>query len=192
MAVIEWNSKYETGDRLVDTQHQSLFRLINDLHATNAAGRSREVVAEVLASLHRYVGKHFAAEERLMQKSAYPQMARHVALHNALAEKSQELVDNFSEGKLVLGVTVFQFLSNWLTEHILVEDRKMIDWVRVHGAFGASSGSFETENATAGDYGGANQAANRSSQSRLKEAQARVRESVQKMAVASASKPKKP
>ena len=144
MSIIHWTDEYVTGDAVVDKQHRALFAMVNALHAAIVERRAKEVMGDILNALERYVVQHFDAERRLMETSNYPDMESHVLLHRALEDKARDVIEEYREGRLVLGVTLSQFLGKWLQEHILIQDKKMIDWVKNHRGAADGSGSFRT------------------------------------------------
>jgi hemerythrin len=184
MTIIDWSSNYETGNALVDSQHYRLFELVNTLHEQIVLGRADDILGNVLTELNRYVAEHFSAEEQLMSAAGYPGAAGHKILHSSLADKALDLKLRHQAGTLKLGLTVSQFLSQWLTEHILIEDRKMIDWIRTQrGARERASGSFPAAPLYYPSSGSMPV-----KEGRLKDAMAAARESVGRLMVAQGKK----
>lgn len=132
MPLVSWQDEYETGDVQVDKQHKALFAMVNALHNAIVERRTQDIMGDILNTLERYVAQHFAAENRLMDASGYPELEKHRTEHQALADKAGSVIADYRNGRLVLGVTVSQFLGKWLTEHILIEDKKMIQWIQAH------------------------------------------------------------
>lgn len=132
MPLVEWSHEYATGDAIVDLQHQALFRMVNELHDAIVENRTQEVLGGILDGLERYVVEHFDAEARLMEATNYPGRAAHRSQHDVLTARAREVIEHHRAGKLLLGATVSQFLGRWLTVHILMEDKRMIQWVRAH------------------------------------------------------------
>lgn len=133
MAKIQWSSTYETGDPEVDGQHQTLFRMLNEVHDAILRNETRDVISKTLAGLARYTAEHFSSEERLMRDSNYPNLAEHVKMHQMLVEKVASLTADYKSGRLVLAASLLQFLSDWLRNHIQAEDARMICWIRKAG-----------------------------------------------------------
>ncbi len=130
MPVAEWDRNLETGHPIVDQQHQELFRLVNSLHDGIVSGRAEEAITTSLDGLARYVAQHFAVEEELMQKSAYPAAAAHLAEHRKLTAEATKIISDYRSGKVTLSVTLSMFLVNWLNHHIREVDQRMISFVR--------------------------------------------------------------
>ncbi len=130
MPIISWDPKLATGDSVVDHQHKTLFQMVNELHDAITAGKAKEHLQKVLERLASYTLEHFAAEERLMGRSGYPGVAEHVRKHHDLAKKATDLIEGYRSGKLVLSLTLSQFLADWVRHHIAEEDQKMIAWIQ--------------------------------------------------------------
>jgi hemerythrin len=54
-------------------------------------------------------------------------------MHRDLTKQVEEYVARFESGDVSLGVPLLTFLSDWLTNHILGEDRKYGPWLVEHG-----------------------------------------------------------
>ncbi len=130
MALVTWSAEFESGNKMVDAQHQELFRMVNELHEQIVAGKGKDAIEPTLNNLAAYTAKHFAAEEQLMQKTGYPEYVRHRALHQELLKQASDTIEGYRTGKIVLSITLSRFLADWISKHIGQEDMKMIRHVR--------------------------------------------------------------
>lgn len=142
MPVIEWRDELLTGDSVIDAQHRALFKMTNDLHDALLMKRSDEFVQSLLFGLERYCIRHFDAEQQLMEASGYLGGRAHLKQHEDIAKRTREIVEAHQTNKMSLGITVTQTLGRWLTEHILNEDKRMVQWSRLNGGLAAASGHF--------------------------------------------------
>ena len=122
--LITWNSRYSVGIARIDAQHQRLVELINELHAAMLAGAGRQVVGKILDGLVEYTLSHFAAEEALMKRVAYPGYEQHKAEHLKLIEQVKLLKKKAQAGNAALTLEVAAFLNRWLVDHISNMDKK--------------------------------------------------------------------
>ena len=129
MSLFSWKDIYGIGVPDIDAQHRQLYRLADELHQALNAGQGKEALATVLKNLIDYTKTHFAAEERLMQRCGYSELAAHKAQHENLTRKVVELQQQFQAGKLMLSIEVMRFLSDWLRQHIGSSDRKYAPFV---------------------------------------------------------------
>jgi hemerythrin len=127
-----WNDKYRTGHATVDSQHQRLFGMVNELHEAIVGGKAKEHLSKSLEALAKYCVEHFATEERLMTSQDYPGYVEHKRKHDELTSKATEIITGYQSGKLVLPVTLSQFLADWLRHHIGEEDQKLIGWIQTN------------------------------------------------------------
>jgi len=132
MSPIEWDPELETGDPLVDRQHQQIHELFNELES--ASDRPEEIM-RVLEVLLDHVTMHFDTEEDLMRRVEYPADAfeRHVALHKDLTEATRQKVLEFRDGTLTHIRPLADFLREWVQVHVHEYDRELIEFVRGRG-----------------------------------------------------------
>ena len=72
ITIARWREEYETGDSIVDEQHQSLFSIINSLNSAMLEGYGEKILAETIESLIEYTTIHFDTEEEYMVQHQYP------------------------------------------------------------------------------------------------------------------------
>jgi hemerythrin len=124
MAFIEWKDSFSVGIKEIDLQHQKLIGMINNLHDAMRQGKGKDVLGEIIKGLVDYAGTHFLTEEKYFDKFGYPEADSHIGEHTAFTQKVAEFKDGFNAGKVSLSITVMDFLSSWLRNHIKVVDKK--------------------------------------------------------------------
>lgn len=122
--LMEWSSEYSVGDFDLDQQHQKLFKLVNRLHEAMQLGQGHAMLDRVLTELVDYTTKHFAAEEKAMERAGYPDLEQHRETHRKLVQKVSELVQRFQSGDTRLTLEILNFLEQWLKQHILGVDKQ--------------------------------------------------------------------
>jgi hemerythrin len=132
--MFEWNDVYCVNLPTVDSQHKRLFRLAADFHRAILAGTVKATLFQLLENLVQYTQVHFAYEERLMEQAGYPEFAAHKAQHEELARRVREFQKDFEEGRIATGITLLQFLKEWLQNHIKDSDRKFAPYVKAKAA----------------------------------------------------------
>ena len=124
---LTWDDKvHSIGIRKMDDQHKQLLGLIAALH--NQRDANDPVFFEkIFATLVQYTQKHFGDEEAMMKRMSFPGFVPHKKQHAKFFETVTKLkkdFDNQDESKRALAIEkLTKFLSEWLTHHILVEDR---------------------------------------------------------------------
>ncbi|MGA3131769.1 MAG: bacteriohemerythrin [Terracidiphilus sp.] len=133
MSFMTWNDSYSVGVKTIDQQHTGLFAMVNELHTAMMSGHAKDVVGSLLGKLVKYTLEHFAYEERMMGSAKYPQLAGHHTHHVDLTRQVEEFMARYKRGDATVNVELLQFLSNWLTKHILHEDKQYAPWLKSHG-----------------------------------------------------------
>lgn len=108
----------------MDVEHHRLVDMVNQLEEAMRTGKGKEVMGGILNGLVHYAETHFKNEERLLSLHAYPSLAAQRSEHQALTTKVLEFEKQFSEGRVGLTIPMMNFLSDWLTKHILDSDMK--------------------------------------------------------------------
>ncbi len=129
---IELDPLLLTGIDEIDAQHRELFARIAALLEASRSRRSSEEVIRLLEFLGGYVVEHFAAEERAMEKTAYPNIEGHRAEHRQFMRELEILRHELkSEGPSPLfAIRVGNRVTGYLREHIYRTDRLLGEWLR--------------------------------------------------------------
>ena len=132
MSPIPWDPTLETGDALVDAQHKDIFALINEVDSME--GDDRAALLGVVDRLMEHVEVHFTTEELLMLRVGYPAEAResHRDEHRALQEDARATALGFRGSWDLTKAPFADFLAK-LLEHILTQDRALVDYVQAQG-----------------------------------------------------------
>ena len=134
MADMQWDSELSVGIDLIDEQHQSLIRHLNEVHNAVLSMHSGQIVLRSLAFLIQYAHRHLELEEEAMARCNYPEQAEHIEQHNEfrgyLAHLEQEFVAKGPSPKL--GIFIDNMLINWFHDHILNTDRMFGNYLMDH------------------------------------------------------------
>ena len=91
---------------------------------------------EILNYLGNYVNTHFAHEEAFHQKVKYPYSKEHKAMHEGFKRKVLNAINqNETRDNREIGVSntdlirLNLFIKEWLMHHILIEDRKLGEFI---------------------------------------------------------------
>jgi hemerythrin len=127
-----WTKDLETGNPLIDSQHQQLIKAVNDLLAACSTGQGRDKLNQTLDFLVSYTVKHFGDEERLQVQHQYPDYTNHKNLHEHFKTFVQDLVAQMkTAGPTTSLVSKVTFgVGDWLVNHIKKEDTKVAAFIR--------------------------------------------------------------
>jgi hemerythrin-like metal-binding protein len=129
MSLITWNNSLQLGNKTIDTQHQKLVDLINELHDSMKAGKGKDQLGTTLTELVNYTVYHFQTEEKLFEQYGYPEKEGHKKIHTDLLQTAGKIKEDFDSGKIVLAMEVLDFLKKWLNDHILGSDKKSVNFL---------------------------------------------------------------
>lgn len=120
--VFRWDQSMSVGNATLDHDHCALIALINQLaHPSNR--HDRIVLEFVLDELLSYTVSHFSREEAHMERMGFSGLDRHKTIHRRLTTELGAIRSRFLTGNQDIGDEVWQFLADWLRDHILREDR---------------------------------------------------------------------
>lgn len=124
-----WNRAYCCGHAVIDTQHERLFKLSNELLDAVLSNRPGESVAGLVTVFLAEVSRHFQDEEGILAERGFPGLKDHAVKHVALLAMAREQERAFRAGTLALG-SLFQFLAQDVVAlHMLKADREFFEWV---------------------------------------------------------------
>jgi hemerythrin len=128
-----WDIKYSVQIPWVDGQHKKIISAINRLAEAMEDGRTGQMIAGILEDLADYSRTHFSAEEAMLVRYGYPALTEHRQQHEAYIVKIQEFKNRLRGGEEQLSLKILDFLKQWLSAHILVEDMKYIAFLQSRG-----------------------------------------------------------
>jgi hemerythrin len=125
--MIKWKDEYSIGVDSIDVQHKELFEIANrsyDLLKNQLIMDKYEKIIEIIDELKNYTVYHFQSEENYMQKIGYKKFLSQKVAHNDFLEKMDNIdVEQIDDGQNEYLIGILDFVSEWLVEHILKEDK---------------------------------------------------------------------
>ncbi len=122
--LIKWNENYSVNIKSMDAQHKRLVSLINSLHEAMNFGKGKEAMGAILSELVGYTESHFRDEEKLLDEYDYSGLDVQHREHEALVEQVKDFENSFISGKGALSMDVMVFLKEWLSKHIMGDDKQ--------------------------------------------------------------------
>ena len=123
MAFYNWSTSMSVGQPVLDSDHQALIALINDLHVAVGKCDQGQSIREILKQLYDYVNFHFRREEKVMSACGVEDTRAHLEEHSDFVRFVEE---NFSDDLAVLDPAaahrLLEYLKEWLNSHILIID----------------------------------------------------------------------
>jgi hemerythrin len=130
MDLFQWNDSFKLNIAKIDEQHEQLISLISELDEAVQEGTGGQLITYVLQELIRYVGVHFADEERLMLSHDFPGLADHRRMHDSYVTSLKEIQENYQESNALSSATL-DFLKEWIASHIKGTDQIYSRFIRL-------------------------------------------------------------
>lgn len=127
-----WYGAMKIGIDIIDDDHKQLFALVGEFNeAADAQGGAvnSAQMADILARLQDYVTDHFQREEQMQLEAKYDGYDENKRQHDELTRTLTAFIarhksDGAGEAKTATR-EMRDFLSVWLSQHILKTDLKM-------------------------------------------------------------------
>jgi hemerythrin-like metal-binding protein len=121
---IGWTEEFSVGHSAMDFQHQKIVNLFNTLVDHVLESPRSEKISEVMNDMLEYASEHFRCEAQLLRDCGYRELAEQQASHRQYRRQVGELCVLLSAGDEGVVSQMLEFLHDWWTNHILVEDKK--------------------------------------------------------------------
>jgi hemerythrin len=133
MTPIEWKSRLVLGIEKIDEQHRQMVQMIQEFSAAVQVGQATDTLEGLLENMFNYAQIHFATEEALLRRCECPELIRQEAQHEEYVLKVEEFRNKLRAGRFNLDQELVESLANWWTNHIEVEDKKFVKFVKRSG-----------------------------------------------------------
>lgn len=135
----KWKDRYNLHIPEIDQQHKRLFEIGNEayeLAKLNDGFDHYDEIVYIIDQLLDYTKYHFEYEEKLMKKYEYVGLDHQFKEHTYYVDKirsfsSQDIDENQQQSVL----EILDFLSEWISSHILISDRKYANDFKERGIF---------------------------------------------------------
>jgi len=128
---IQWNDSYKVGHKIVDFDHMTLVNITNELFMRVDRGFSDEEIAQTITLLIDYVERHFEREEDLFKNSEYPDIDKHLAMHDDIKKTVRDIATIYKTKPDAININeVLEFLKKWLLNHIMKADQGYIEYLK--------------------------------------------------------------
>lgn len=127
-----WDKSLETGNYIIDGQHQELIQTLNKLIIANNERAGETVLKDTLEFLTNYVEQHFKDEEELQIQYNYPKYKVHKQSHDNFRMVVHGLMDRLAhEGYTnALMDKTLTTMADWLIMHIKDEDLRLAIYIQ--------------------------------------------------------------
>lgn len=125
---IMWKESYRIGIESIDTQHQELFKMTDELLKSIEEERGPEAFQVSIRFLKDYVAEHFRDEEAYQASIQYEGMDAHIRQHREFTETVLKFEKKLQETSYDLTVVkeLAGTLTAWLIYHVADADQKIV------------------------------------------------------------------
>lgn len=126
--MLKWKEEYETGVAFIDEQHQKLFEIANsayELFKNDFVSDKYDKILDIIQELKNYTVFHFKSEEDYLIETGYKGFFAHKVEHDDFIKKFDEIdAARIDDGQNKYIIELLNFLSDWISNHILVKDQQ--------------------------------------------------------------------
>lgn len=123
----EMKEEYKIGVEQIDEQHKKLFELADKAYMLlkdEFTIDKYDRIVEILNELKEYTIFHFKSEEEYMESINYKRMFTQKIEHEKFIKTLEEIdLSHLDQNQDESLVNMLEFLNEWLTEHILKNDK---------------------------------------------------------------------
>jgi hemerythrin-like metal-binding protein len=135
---LQWNDNLCTGVDEIDAQHRILINTLNEAHAKLRDDSGAELFEQITRDLLSYALYHFETEEEIMSRLGYAdekpdECSRHLQEHRDFSATVVNARENLKAGKPVDRQQLLSFLNDWLTNHIMKTDKRLVRFMGEKG-----------------------------------------------------------
>jgi hemerythrin len=137
MRLFKWSKADACFVPKIDDEHRAIYLVADEFQQSLLAGAPDFAVLEVLHRLIATAEDHLLHEERLMRTAHYTARAWHKQQHDSLRKRMRQYVPLVENGDRQAAVSMIEYLSKWLKDHMGVADRMLAAHLRNQDRVGA-------------------------------------------------------
>lgn len=131
MEEFKWDPSFSVNNEDIDNHHKKLINIFNEMASLieNEQDTPLFSTIKVISELNIYAIFHFKEEEKLMEEADYPDLENHKAIHQEFIDKVSKFKDEYLHNDPLLNFEIFNYLSEWVLNHIIEEDSKYSEYI---------------------------------------------------------------
>ena len=142
---IVWKDSFCSGNRIIDTQHQSLFQISNEFLGAILSNRPYGETSAIIFRLTCELRQHCQDEEAILEETDFPGLEQLVEEHALLLAKVTELSHEYEASRPSVS-ELFHFLVNeFVLQHMLGADREFFPFIAADVSPESSEQAYSVE-----------------------------------------------
>ena len=125
-----WRSDYESGNKVIDKQHQELLEMGNYLIEMSLSCVATDQIINQIDGLINHLVKHFNYEEQVLAYVGYPGIKEHKMIHKVLVQKAMYFQNHFIQGEIKTDAFLSFIIDDILSAHLFEEDTKFFSYIQ--------------------------------------------------------------
>ena len=129
--LIAWSDDFSVCNEVIDRQHKGLITMTNEFYA--GCQRNEYLVKvyflKTLQGAVNYAKTHFVAEEEVMRRADYPDLAAHKVEHDNFSVHVMEQVKIFENEPNPDPASFVKMLMDWILHHVAECDKKYAPYI---------------------------------------------------------------
>jgi len=133
----KWKDRYLLGIEEIDNQHRKLFeigRKAYDIAVLNDSYDHYDEIMEIIDELLNYAEYHFKYEENLINSYNFDGLGQQRQEHEFYVKRIKDILSkDIDSDQQQATLEIVDFLSEWISNHILFSDRKYAIYFKEKG-----------------------------------------------------------
>ena len=129
-----WTDEYNLNIHIIDEQHKHFFEIVNQIYdLIKDKTVTKTDIIKIVNDLINYGYYHLSTEEKYFNQYLYSDRMSHMKQHEMFRKQTADYVAHLekSDVDLVkLSLEIDNFAKNWLSHHILVNDRQYVSFFK--------------------------------------------------------------
>ena len=130
MVKIKWDKSLCVGIPEIDEGNKQLIQTFNLIEKHQNDDVTAEPVSLVVEQMRKIASVHFSREEKYMRGIDYPHYDAHKDEHKQFREKTAALCIDVMNRKKTAPKDIYNYLSDWIIDHILRADKEIARFVQ--------------------------------------------------------------
>ncbi|MEI6558051.1 MAG: hemerythrin family protein [Rhodospirillaceae bacterium] len=122
---IPWSEEMMIGHLLLDSDHEHIVALVNELNDTVSNCANRGLLVNKYCQIIDCLGEHFTREEHIMISSKYPEADCHRKAHWYLFDQLTKMTYLLESNAPMAEKNIITFLNEWFFQHVMISDKKL-------------------------------------------------------------------
>jgi Amt family ammonium transporter len=134
-----WREEFTLHVPEMDEEHKNLVKITEEIIEAMSSGLGKGAIEDAFQGLMDYTVNHFEHEEQLIEKHGYPGTEEHKEIHRRLKEKVVAYKNELFRNESFNAKEFQDFMSGWLINHILEDDRQYAEFINAKFRGGESA-----------------------------------------------------